>query len=85
MTRFATILTAPASTSWDRALTKYASTPKNRRPPSGKRIGQSAYAADSHVTITYAMLDGVMMRIETSRKWGVVTTPCKAQPCEEKI
>lgn len=68
---------AVATTSWANALTKYAAMNATRRPPSGKRLGQKAYAADSHVVVTYAELDGVMMRIETSRKWGVVTTPCK--------
>lgn len=68
---------AVASTSFERALAKYAAMNKTRRPANGKRLGQKAYAADSHVVVTYAELDGVMMRIETSRKWGVVTTPCK--------
>lgn len=65
-------------TSWKNALTKYAKMNKSRRrPASGKRMGQAAYARDCHVTVTYAELNGVMMRIETSRRWGVVTTPCK--------
>jgi hypothetical protein len=74
-----------AATSYERALTKYAAANKTRRPASGKRLAQAAYASASHVVVTYAELDGVKMRIETSRKWGTVTTPCKASPCEEKI
>ena len=64
-------------TSWANALTKYARMNKTRRPVSGKRIGQARYAAESHVVVTHAVLDGTLMRIETSRRWGVVTTPCK--------
>ncbi len=63
-------------TSWKNALTKYAMMNKSRRPASGKRIAQARYAADSHVTVTHAVLDGVLMRIEKSKKWGVVTSPC---------
>lgn len=76
---------AAALTTYEIALQKYARMNKTRRPPSGKRLAQAAYAADSHVVVTYAELGGVMMRIETSRRWGVVTTPCKAQPCEEIV
>lgn len=68
---------AVASTSFDRALAKYAAANKVHRPASGKRLAQAAYARDSHVVVTHAVLDGVLMRIETSRRWGVVTTPCK--------
>ena len=68
---------AVASTSFERALAKYAAMNKTRRPASGKRLGQAAYAAASHVVVTYAELNGVMMRIEKSTKWGTVTTPCK--------
>jgi len=70
-------VTPVSLTSFDRALLKYAACNMTRRPPSGKRLAQAAYAADSHVVVTYAELGGVMMRIETSRRWGVVTTPCK--------
>jgi hypothetical protein len=70
-------VTAVSLSSFDRALAKYTAANKTRRPPSGKRLAQAAYAAESHVTVTYAELGGVMMRIETSRRWGVVTTPCK--------
>ena len=67
---------AVASTSFERALAKYAAMNKTRRPASGKRIAQARYAADSHVTVTHAVLNGTLMRIEKSKKWGVVTTPC---------
>lgn len=67
---------AVASTSFDRALAKYAAANKTRRSPSGKRLAQAAYARDSHVVVTHAVLNGTLMRIETSRRWGVVTTPC---------
>lgn len=68
---------AVATTSFDRALAKYAAANKIRRRVSGKRLAQAAYARDAHVVVTHAVLDGVLMRIETSRKWGVVTTPCR--------
>lgn len=61
--------------SWANALTKYAAANKSR-PASGKRLAQARYAADSHVTVTHAVLNGTLMRIEKSKKWGVVTTPC---------
>ena len=64
------------NTSWSRALTKYAKMNKVRRAASGKRMAQARYAADSHVVVTYDVLNGVPMRIETSRKWGVVATRC---------
>lgn len=63
------------TTSWKNALTKYAKMNKHRRAASGKRMAQARYATDSHVVVTYAILDGVEMRIETSRRWGVVTSP----------
>ena len=63
-------------TSWQNALQKYVKAKKSR-PASGIRLAQARYAAESHVVVTHAVLDGVLMRIETSRKWGVVTTPCK--------
>ena len=65
-----------APTSWRNALTKYAKMNKSRRAASGKRLAQARYAADSHVVVTHAVLNGTLMRIETSKKWGVVTSPC---------
>lgn len=72
-------MNSTAPTSWKNALTKYAKMNKHRRSASGKRLAQARYASESHVVVTRAVLDGVMMRIETSRRWGVVTTPCKEQ------
>jgi hypothetical protein len=69
---------AVSLSSFDVALRKYALANKTRRSASGVRLGQARYASDSHVVVTHAMLDGVLMRVETSRKWGVVTTPCKS-------
>ena len=63
-------------TSWSRALAKYAKMNKSRAA-SGKRLAQARYAADSHVVVTYDVLNGVPMRVETSRKWGVVATRCE--------
>ena len=73
---FTCAIPTATTTSYDRALTKYAAANKRRRPPNGKRLGQARYATDAHVVVTYAVLGGVKMRIETSRRWGVVTTPC---------
>jgi hypothetical protein len=69
-------MTTQAPTSWTNALNKYAKMNKTRRAASGKRMAQARYARDSHVVVTHAVLNGVLMRIETSRRWGVVTTPC---------
>lgn len=72
-------MNATTPTSWKNALTKYAKMNKHRRSASGKRLAQARYASDSHVVVTHAILDGVMMRIEKSKKWGVVTTQCNKE------
>lgn len=69
--------TAPIS--WKNALVKYAKGNLHRRAASGKRLAQARYANDSHVTVTYATLNGIPMRIERSLMWGIITKPCKEQ------
>lgn len=64
---------AVATTSWANALAKYVKA--NRRPACAKRLALAKYARDSHVVVSYAVLDGIEYRVEISRKWGTVTTP----------